>query len=203
MLQVDLTPPQEVKRKKTHFVVNTTARLTGFLLLTVLGVAGFFLYKSYKLKSQIANIDSSISSMEERRLSLSEIEDYSKKLAGKYFLLQRYMETRLSYSAVVKELVSRVPNSVVIDNLQFETGGKRARISGSSANSSQVSAFITELSRVGNSSSGSAVDLSGKNAFSDIRLETLSVDKKQQGAVSSSPVEYTITFKVNEEAFLK
>ena len=203
MLQVDLTPPQEIKRQKTQYFVGTSTKISAVLLVMCLLAAGYLAYRSLSYKAQIFAVDQRVLALESRRAELSDVEEVSKKLAGKYFLLQRYMETRVAYSSVVKELIARVPSEVTVDDIAFESGGKKANVSGFSTNPSQVAAFITELSRSGNAASDPAVQLTGKNAFTDVRLETLSVDDRKAQTRKAGSVEYAISFKINEGAFLK
>ena len=193
---INLTPPQEIKRQKTQYVVGASTKLSILLFIILLGVGTFFFYKSYTLKNQIVGLDTQKADLIQQRESMREVEDYAKKLSGKYFLLQKYLESRLKYSSVMLEFLARVPDGLLLENVGFEGTGKRARVSGTSADIVRVSSFINRLSKDGNASSESAVNLSGKNAFMDVRLDSLNVEEGKD-------VEYGVSFKVNEEVFLK
>lgn len=196
MKQIDLTPPQEIKRKRTQYVVGASTKISVVLLLIAVGVAVYYFTKETNLQTQIASLDSQKTELTARVQSMQEVENYAKKLSGKYFLLQKYLESRLKYSSVMLELLARVPTEISFDNLSFEGAGKRTTIAGSSKDVISVSAFVNRLAKPGNASSESAVTLEGKNAFTDVRLDSLSVDQDKG-------VAYSVSFKINEEAFLK
>jgi len=193
---IDLTPPQEIKRQKTQYVVGTSTRLAIAFFVIVIGWGGYSLYKATFLKGQISAMEVRESELVAQRSSMSETESYAKKISGKYFLLQKYLESRFRYSSIMQELVSRVPNGVSLDSIAFEGMDKRAKVSGTSADVVQVSSFVSYLSKEGNASSQSAASLSDKNAFTDIRLDSLSVNE-------GKPVDFSVSFQTNSEVFSK
>lgn len=193
---VNLTPPQEIKRQKTQYVVGASTKAAVLLVLILVGIAAYFYTQSSSLKNQVSSLETQETDLMSQRDSMTEIEGYAKKLSGKYFLLQKYLESRLKYSSVILELLARVPAGVAFENLDFEGAGKRTRVSGTSSDVVSVSAFVNSLAKEGNSSSESSVSLGGKNAFSDVRLDSLKVDEGKS-------VEYSVSFKINEEAFLR
>jgi len=193
---IDLTPPQEVKRQKTQFIVGTSIKVSLLLFVVLLGVAGFLFYESTRLGSQVSSLDQQKTDLTVQKDSMKEVEEYSKKLSGKYFLLQKYLQSRVRYSAVLTELLARVPQNVVLESIGFEGLGKKAKITGSSKDLVDVSTLVNRIAKEGNASSESSVSLSGKNAFSEVSLDSLNVNEGKS-------VEYNVSFKVNEENFLK
>lgn len=193
---INLTPPQEIKSRRTQYVVGASTKIAVVILLGVIGIAIYYFSNTSSLKGQISVLDSQKADLTSQRDSMREVEDYAKKLSGKYFLLQKYLESRLKYSSVMLELLSRVPEGIKFDSLGFEGVGKRTRISGTSKDVVSVSTFISRLAKEGNSSTDSAVKLTGKNAFIDVRLDSLAVDEGKE-------INYAVSFKINEEAFLK
>jgi len=193
---INLTPPQEIKRQKTQFIVGTSIKTSLLLLVILLGVAGFLFYKSTQLKTQIASLDQQKIDLTAQKDSMNEVEEYSKKLAGKYFLLQKYLQSRIKYSSVLTELLARVPENVVLESIGFEGSGKKAQITGSSKDLVDVSTLVNRLAKEGSASTESAVTLDGKSAFSEVSLDSLNVKEGES-------VEYNVSFKVNEENFLK
>lgn len=193
---IDLTPPKEIKRQKTQFIVGASIKTSLGLLVVLLGVMGFLFYKSTELKNQIASLDQQRTEFTAQKDSMQEVEEYSKKLSGKYFLLQKYLQSRIKYSAVLTELLARVPQNVVLESIGFEGSGKKARITGSSLAIVDVSTLVNKLAKEGNASSQSAVSLNGKNAFSEVSLDSLNINEGKS-------VEYTVSFTINEENFLQ
>ncbi|PIS22106.1 hypothetical protein COT50_03770 [candidate division WWE3 bacterium CG08_land_8_20_14_0_20_41_10] len=193
---IDLTPPKEIKRQKTQFIVGASIKTSLALFVILLGVAGFLFYKASSLKKQISSLDQQKTELTAQKDSMQEVEEYSKKLSGKYFLLQKYLQSRIKYSAVLTELLARVPQNVVLESIGFEGSGKKARITGSSQAIVDVSTLVNKLAKEGNASSESAVSLGGKNAFSEVSLDSLNVDEGKS-------VEYNVSFKINEENFLQ
>ncbi|MFA5776400.1 MAG: PilN domain-containing protein [Patescibacteria group bacterium] len=193
---INLTPPQEIKRQKTQYIVGTSIKTSLLLFAILLAVAGFLFYKSSRLKSQLTSLDQQKTDFTAQKDSMKEVEEYSKKLSGKYFLLQKYLQSRVKYSAVLTELLARVPENVVLESIGFEGSGKKARITGSSKDLVDVSTLVNRFAKEGNASTESAVSLSGKNAFSEVSLDSLNVNEGKS-------VEYTVSFKINEENFLK
>lgn len=193
---INLTPPQEIKRRRTQYVVGASTKLSVLLLLIVACIAAYYFVKSTGFQTQIGNLESQKADLTSKRESMKEIEGYAQKLSGKYFLLQKYLENRIKYSSVMQELLARVPEGVVFDTIGFEGVGKRARITGTSKDVVSVSSFIGRLTKVGNASDTSAVTLNDKSAFADVRLDSLSVNEGKQ-------VNYAVSFRINEEAFLK
>ena len=193
---IDLTPPKEIKRQKTQFIVGTSIKTSLVLFAILLSVTGLLFYKSSTLTTQIASLDQQKAVLTAQKDSMKEVEEYSKKLSGKYFLLQKYLQSRIKYSAVLTELLARVPQNVLLESIGFEGSGKRARITGSSKDLVNVSTLVNRLTKEGNASTESAVSLSGKNAFSEVSLDSLNVNEGKF-------VEYTVSFKISEENFLK
>lgn len=193
---INLTPPQEIKRRKTQYVVGASTKISIVLLLIVLGASAYFFSKVSTTKSKIASQDSRKTELTAKREEMREVEDFAKKLSGKYFLLQKYLESRLKYSSAITELLSRIPEGVNYTDLKFEGMGKRASISGTSKDVVSVSSFVNRLAKEGNSSTQSAVKLDGKNAFLEVRLDSLNVEEGKE-------INYIVSFNVNEEAFLK
>lgn len=193
---INLTPQQEIKRRRTHYVVGAATKISIFITFVTLCVAGYYFYTTSKVNSQISDLEQKKSDLNSQISGMSDIENLAKKLSGKYFLLQKYLESRLKYSSVILELTSRVPDGVSFESLNFEGVGKRARLSGKSKDTVSISYFVAKLSKQGNASEDSGANLEGKNAFSDIRLESLNVNKDKTAT-------YVISFKINEEAFLK
>ena len=194
---VNLTPPQEIRRRRTQYVVGAATKMSVLLVLVLAGVAVYYFVKSSTLHKQIADLDSRGNDLTSQRDSMAEVEGYAKKLSGKYFLLQKYLESRLKYSSVISELLARVPKSVLFTDLDLGGAGQEVKVSGKSGDVISISAFINGLAKEGNASSGSGVVLDGQRAFLDVRLESLKVDEIQKS------VDYSIVFKVNEKAFLK
>lgn len=197
---INLTPPQEIKRRKTQYVVGASTKISVFLLVLALGVAGYYYSQSSGLTSKIVSLQSQKSQLTAQVESMQDIENYAKKLSGKYFLLQKYLEGRIKYSSVMLELLARVPEEIAFDSLSFDGLGKRTTLTGTSAEVISVSEFVNRLAKEGNASSESAVDLSGKNAFTGVRLDSLSVDETEE---NKGGIQYSVSFDINEEAFLK
>lgn len=193
---INLTPPQEIKRQKTQYIVGASIKTSLLLFVILLGVVGFLFYKLSRLKSQIASLDQQTADLMAQKDSMKEVEEYSRKLSGKYFLLQKYLQSRIKYSAVLTELLARVPENVVLESIGFEGSGKKAQITGLSKDLADISTLINRLAKEGNASSESAVSLNGKNAFSEVSLDSLNVNEGKS-------VEYNVSFKINEENFLK
>lgn len=177
-------------------MVGASTKISVVLLLLAVGVGIYYFSKETSLQNQAASLESQKTNLAAKVESMREVENYAKKLSGKYFLLQKYLESRLKYSSVMLELLARVPTEISFDSLSFEGAGRRTTIAGSSKDVIPVSAFVSRLARPGNASSESAVALEGKNAFMDVRLDSLSVDQDKG-------VSYSVSFKINEEAFLK
>jgi hypothetical protein len=196
MVGIDLTPPQEIKKQKTQYVVGFTTIVSILIFLVLAGVGSYYFYRSYTVKNQIAEAVKQSDELAKQRESMKGIEDYSKRLSGKFFVLQKYLKTRVKYSSVMLEIISRVPNGLTLESIGMESGSKRARLTGASKDVVQVSAFVNRLAKEGKSSSESSTELDGKKAFTDVRLESLQLDKE-------SSVDYAVSFMVNEEAFLK
>jgi len=193
---INLTPPQEIKRQKTQYIVGTSIKTSLALFIILLGVAGYLFYKTTQLKSKVTLLDQQKIDLVAQKDRMTEVEEYSKKLSGKYFLLQTYLQSRIKYSAVLMELLARVPQNAVLQNIDFEGSGREARVAGSTKDLVDVSTLVNKLAKEGNASSESSVALSGKKAFSDVTLSSLNVNEGKS-------VEYSISFKINEEAFLK
>jgi len=94
------------------------------------------------------------------------------------------------------ELLSRIPPEISFNSLNFEGVEKRTSLSGTSKDVISVSVFVSRLAKEGNASTESSVNLGGKNAFTNVRLDSLSVSK-------GNGVNYSISFNINKEAFLK
>ena len=197
---INLTPPQEIKRRRTRYVARTSTKTSVFLLLLALGVAGYYYSQKSGLTTKISVLQSQKGQLTAQVESMREIENYAKKLSGKYFLLQKYLEGRIKYSSVMLELLARVPQEISFESLNFDGLGKRTTISGASTDVISVSSFVNRLAKEGNASSESAVDLVGKNAFTNVRLDSLSVDEEKE---NQKGIQYSVSFDINEEAFLK
>ncbi len=197
---INLTPPQEIKRRRTQYVVGASTKISVFLLLLALGVAGYYYSQKSGLTTKIFALQSQKGQLTAQVESMREIENYAKKLSGKYFLLQKYLEGRIKYSSVMLELLARVPQEISFESLNFDGLGKRTTISGASTDVISVSSFVNRLAKEGNASSESAVDLVGKNAFTNVRLDSLSVDEEKE---NQKGIQYSVSFDINEEAFLK
>lgn len=198
MVGIDLTPPQEIKRQKTQYAVGTSVKLAALLLLVALGTGGYFFYKSSVLNRQLSDLSKQETDLISQKDALRTVENYAKKLSGKYFLLQKYLENRSLYSSMLLELVSRVPVGITLDTVNFDGMEKRASVTGSAADVIQVSDFVNQLSKEGNASSESSPSLSGKKAFTDVRLDSLRVDERTG---EKSTVKYNVSFKVNGDLF--
>lgn len=197
---INLTPPQEIKRRRTEYIVGASTKVSALLLLLALGVSGYYYFQSSSLSNEISDLQDQKVQLTAQVDSMREVEDYAKKLSGKYFLLQKYLESRLKYSSVMLELLARVPQEISFDSLSFDGLGRRTVIAGASKDVISVSTFVSRLAKDGNASSDSAVDLTGKNAFINVRLDSLSV---YEGKEDQKGVQYSVSFDINEEAFLK
>ena len=197
---INLTPPQEIKRRRTQYAVGASTKISVFLLLLALGVAGYYYSQKSGVTTNISALQSQKGQLTAQVESMREIEKYAKKLSGKYFLLQKYLEGRIKYSSVMLELLARVPQEISFESLNFDGLGKRTTISGASKDVISVSSFVNRLAKEGNASSESAVDLVGKNAFTNVRLDSLSVDEEKE---NQKGIQYSVSFDINEEAFLK
>jgi len=197
---INLTPPQEIKRRRTQYVVGASTKISVFLLVVALGVAGYYYSQRSSLANKVATLQSQKGQLTAQVESMREIENYAKKLSGKYFLLQKYLEGRIKYSSVMAELLARVPQEISFASLTFDGLGKRTTITGESEDIISVSSFVNRLAKEGNASSQSAVDLAGKNAFTNVRLDSLNVDEEKE---NQKGIQYTVSFDINEEAFLK
>jgi len=193
---IDLTPPREIKKQKTQYVVGTSTKVSIFLFVLALAGGGFLFYTTRQLNSQINETEKQKAELTAKRASLKEVEDYAKRLSGKYFLLQKYLEGRTRYSVVVTELTARVPTGISIETIAFDSGGRPSKVTGLASDIVQVSAFISKLAKDGSASSESSAALVGKNAFDNVRLDSLLVNEDKH-------VEYGISFVVNEENFKK
>ncbi|MFH1295145.1 MAG: hypothetical protein ABIH84_01030 [bacterium] len=196
MKGINLTPPQEIKERQTRYVVGASTKLAILLLLIAIGISGYYYLTIRTLKTQMAAWQTQSIELDTKVASMHEVEGFAKKLSGKYFLLQKYLESRLKYSAVMQELLARVPSEISFVNVTFEGMGKRAIVSGTSTDVVSVSAFVNQLAKEGNATSQSAVLLEGAHAFLDVRLDSLRVDEEKG-------VDYSVSFRINEEAFLK
>jgi|GEM_PF-4813599 Tfp pilus assembly protein PilN len=193
---INLTPPQELKRQQVQFIVGAAVKATAVLLVLALGAAGYLFYKSGQLKGELRALDQQQTDLLAQKASMREVEDYSKKISGKYFLLQKYLQSRIKYSAVLAELLTRVPETIVLDGLDFGGADKKAQITGTSKDLVTVSALVNGLAKEGNSSSDSAVGLAGKNAFTAVSLDSLNVTEGES-------VDFVVSFTVTEENFLQ
>ncbi len=181
-------------------MVGASTRVSIFLLVLAVGVACYYFFRFSSLNSRIAALEDQKNHFASQVESMREVEDRAKQLAGKYFLLQKYLESRIRYSSVMMELFARVPQEVTLSVLDFEGLGRRATISGGSTDAIFVSSFVSRLAKEGNASSDSGVDLAGRNAFINVRLDSLSVSEEEVG---QKGVQYSVSFDVNGEAFLK
>lgn len=197
---INLTPPQEIKRRKTQYVVGVSTRISLVLLIVAVATAGYYFYQSSSLDSKIKALEDQKNALTKQIESMNDIENYAKKISGKYLLLQKYLEGRVKYSAVLSELLARVPQEISFESIAFDGLGRRTTISGSSKDIISVSTFINRLAKEGNASTESAVDLSGKNAFVGVKLDSLSVDEEKEG---QKGIRYSVSFEINKEAFLK
>ncbi len=177
-------------------MVGASTKISIVLLLIAVGVAIYCFSQETALKGKVTRLDSQQAELIAKVESMREIEDYAKRLSGKYFLLQKYLESRLKYSSVMMELLARVPKEISFNDLNFEGVGKRTTIEGVSIDVISVSTFVNRLAKDGNASSDSAVNLSGKNAFTEVRLDSLNVDDEKG-------ITYSISFNIDEGAFLK
>jgi len=197
---INLTPHKEVKLRRRQYVVGVSTNISIFLFMVALGVAGYYYSRSSNLNSKISTLQSQKGQLTAQVESMREIENYAKKLSGKYFLLQKYLEGRIKYSSVMTELLARVPQEISFASLTFDGLGKRTTITGESKDIISVSSFGNRLAKEGNASSESAVDIAGKNAFTNVRLDSLSVDEEKE---NQKGIQYAVSFDINEEAFLK
>lgn len=193
---INLTPPREIKRRRTQYVVGASTKIATLILFIAVGVAVYYFSKESDLQRQMDSLDSQKIQLTQKVESMREVEDYAKKLSGKYFLLQKYLESRLKYSSVMLELLARVPDEILFDNLTFDGVGRRTTVTGSSKDDISVSTFVNRLAKEGSASSESAVVLDGNYAFTEVRLDSLNADEEKG-------VTYSVSFKINEEAFLK
>lgn len=196
MGDINLTPPQELKRQKTQYVVGAATKASlVFLLLSVL-LSAYYFFVTFKLKNNLRDLDLQNKQIAQEISSLQDIENYAKGISGKYLILQRYLESRLKYSAVFKELLGRKPVGVEIEKVDFDGVGKVSRLYGVSTNEVLISLFMSNLEKIGNLSLDSGISLEGKKAFTDVNLDSLSLDETKQAR-------FVISFYLNEEAFLR
>lgn len=196
MGDINLTPPQELKRQKTQYVVGAATKVSLILLVIAVSLSVYFFVKTLKLKRELSFLEAQNRKIEQEIASMQDIENYAKDISGKYLILQRYLESRLKYSAIFREILSRKPVGVEIEKAEFEGMGKRSRIYGSSTNEMLIAVFMSKMDMPGNLFPNSGVLLEGKKAFTDVNLDALNVDETKK-------VKYTISFYVNEEVFLK
>lgn len=111
---INLIPQEErVSQTKTKVVKVSTWLAIGVLIIIV-GVSGYFYYKSYNLKQELSSMEASVASLRTEINKLSDIEINARNLFKKSNTLSTIFESRLYYSKLLKELEASVPSTINI-----------------------------------------------------------------------------------------
>jgi Tfp pilus assembly protein PilN len=141
---INLIPQEErIQQTKTK-VVKLSTILSVILLIVVAGVGGYFYYKAYTLRSNIKDLDSSITNLRTEISSLSEIEIQARNLYKKSTILQSIFNERIYYSTLLTELEASIPDGVDIQSFGL---GKESTIviSGNAATYNYVQELTNRL----------------------------------------------------------
>jgi len=141
---INLIPQEErVQQTKTQ-VVKVSTWISLAILVIVVGVSGYFYYKSLTLKSKIKEIDGSIDALRTEINKLSDIEISARNLFTRSNTLGSIFESRVYYSKLLKELEIATPGSINVKSFGLSKD-MTVTVSGEADNYNAVQEFSNKL----------------------------------------------------------
>lgn len=186
MQSINLIPQQEVHEQTQQKAVKLSTVASVFILLLVIGVAGFMFYRTTMITRQINTLEGEINTLRGDIQKLSDIEIYARNLDKKFNTLKSIFATRSMYSLLSHEIKARIPAGVVIESitLQKETS---LNITGFADNYIAIAAFTNNLLDRQFDTGNAAL----KTLFKTVTLNSVSLEK------SRNQVSYSINVDID------
>ena len=175
---INLIPQEErIQQTKTK-VVRVSTWLSLVIMLIVVGISGYFYYKSYNLKQELEEKKESVASLRSDINNLSDIEISARNLFKKSNTLSSIFDSRIYYSKFLNELEASIPETIKINSLSL---GKDKQISLSGEADDYNS--VQDLSN----------RLLSREVFTEVQLNSVSLEG------SSNKVDFFILVTYDEE----
>jgi Tfp pilus assembly protein PilN len=184
MQSINLIPQQEVQEQTKEKAVKVSTWFSILMLVVVGGIAGYYVFRTQSIKSQLNNVNDEITSLRQDITGMSEVEIYARNLDKKYNTLKEMFATRPMYSLLSKELEDRLPEGVKIEALTLQKGAK-LNITGNADNYIAIAAFTNNLVNNDYDKGNSTL----KALFKTVVLNSVSLEKARNVVSYSINVE--------------
>lgn len=172
MQSINLIPEQEVQQQTQERAVKFSTILSIFVLVVVGGVAGYYLYTTQSIQSQIKSVESQIGVLRSQISGMSQVEVSARNLDRKYMTLKEIFANRLLYSMLSTEIAARTPGEVKVDSLTLQKDSK-LNITGQADNYIAIASFTNNLINKEFSSG----DPTLRELFTQVTLNSVSLEK--------------------------
>lgn len=140
---INLIPQTEVVEQRKSKLLASSSIVSIIFLLIGVGVSVYFYTNLSKIDSEVKKADADIESLRTKISSMSEVEIAARNLDKKYTALKELFTKRSKYSFLLKEIDSRRPSDVVIQNSDVRPG--QINISGLSNSYVSLKSFLDNL----------------------------------------------------------
>lgn len=168
---VNLIPQEEVVEQKKTAAVKSSSVISILFLILALGIGVYFYVTTSKINADIKRTDGEIENFRSKIKSMSDVEVAARNLDKKYNSLKLLFDSRSRYSLLLKEVQSRKPDDVLIQNLDTKVG--EISISGTSGNYVSVKNFMDNLLNKEFEGGDSRL----KDLFVEVALNSVNLDK--------------------------
>jgi Tfp pilus assembly protein PilN len=168
---VNLIPQEEVIEQKKTAAVKSSSVFSILFLLLALGISVYFYVTTSKIEADIKRTDGEIENFRSKIKSMSDVEVAARNLDKKYSSLKLLFDSRSRYSLLLKEVQSRKPDDVLIQNLDTKVG--EISISGTSGSYVSVKNFMDNLLNKDFEGGDSRL----KDLFVEVSLNSVNLDK--------------------------
>jgi Tfp pilus assembly protein PilN len=141
---INLIPQDEVQEQQKVKLVKASTIFMVVVLIIVVIASAFYFFQATSLRRGIKNYDTSIAGLRTDIQALSDIEITARNLDARYQALTSIYNERLYFSKLLDELQNRVPESIIIDNLNIATEN-RINITGTGDNYLSIAEFLRQL----------------------------------------------------------
>jgi len=168
---VNLIPQEEVVEQKKTAAVKSSSVISILFLILALGIGVYFYVTTSKINADIKRTDGEIENFRSKIKSMSDVEVAARNLDKKYNSLKLLFDSRSRYSLLLKEVQSRKPDDVLIQNLDTKVG--EISISGTSGSYVSVKNFMDNLLNKEFEGGDSRL----KDLFVEVALNSVNLDK--------------------------
>jgi len=182
---INLIPDQELNIQKQDKAIKMSSVVTVLLLLSVLGIAGYYYYETDKLNQEINSTNMRIENQRQQITALSSTEIIARNLFKKFSSLKDIYTKRNKYSIVLDEFFKRTTQGIKIDDFSVDPSGK-VTITGSGDNYLIVAKFMKDIT----DSEYPTATTQYKNLFKTVTLNSVNLENAENRASFSLVVDY-------------